>query len=36
MRAAPQPPATPRVFRQVGADPRLAVFEVTNAILRLG
>jgi heme-degrading monooxygenase HmoA len=36
MRAAPEPPAAPRVFRQVGAEPTLAVFEVANAIQRLG
>ncbi|HEX5333918.1 MAG TPA: antibiotic biosynthesis monooxygenase [Cellulomonas sp.] len=28
MRAAPEPPAAPQLFRQVGADPVLAVFRV--------
>jgi hypothetical protein len=32
MRAAPEPPAAPRVFRSVGAEPTLAVFEVVAAI----
>jgi hypothetical protein len=31
MRARSEPPAATRVFRAVGADPTLAVFEVTNA-----
>jgi len=34
MRASGEPPAAPRVFRQAGADPALAIFEVTAAILR--
>ncbi|MBB1253782.1 antibiotic biosynthesis monooxygenase [Streptomyces alkaliterrae] len=28
VRTAPQPPAAPRLFREVGADPTLAVFDV--------
>jgi hypothetical protein len=31
MRSGAQPPAAPRVFRCVGAEPTLAVFEVANA-----
>jgi hypothetical protein len=29
MRAAPEPPAAPRLFRTVGADPSLQVYEIT-------
>jgi hypothetical protein len=32
MRARPEPPAAPRVFREVGAEPHLAVFEVVARI----
>jgi len=35
MRAGPEPPAAPRVFRSVGAEPTLAVFEVIDGIQRL-
>ncbi|MCH7230927.1 hypothetical protein L0U85_08700 [Glycomyces sp. L485] len=28
MRAAPEPPAAPRLFREVGAEPELALFDV--------
>jgi hypothetical protein len=30
MRAAPEPPAAPRLFRSVGADPSLQVYEITG------
>jgi hypothetical protein len=30
MRARPEPPTAPRVFREVGAEPALTVFEVIN------
>jgi len=32
VRAAPEPPAAPQVFRQVGAQPTLSVLEVAAAI----
>jgi len=28
MRAAPDPPAAPRLFREVGAEPELAIFDI--------
>jgi hypothetical protein len=31
MRAGPQPPAAPQLFRRVGADPVLAVFEIAES-----
>ena len=31
MRAGPEPPAAPRVFRSAGAEPVLTVFEVVEA-----
>jgi hypothetical protein len=34
MRASVDVPAAPQVFRAVGAEPTLTVFEVTNGILR--
>jgi hypothetical protein len=34
VRSAPEPPAAPRVFRQVGAEPTLAVFELVRGIQR--
>jgi heme-degrading monooxygenase HmoA len=34
MRAGPELPAAPRVFREVGAEPTLAVFDVINGLLR--
>jgi len=34
MRAAPEPPAAPKVFRSVGAEPTLAVFDVVNGLQR--
>ena len=30
MRAAPDPPAAPRLFREVGADPALTIFDVAG------
>ena len=30
MRAGPQPPAAPELFRRVGASPALTVFEITE------
>ena len=33
MRASGVPPAAPRVFRQAGAEPSVAIFDVTAAIL---
>jgi hypothetical protein len=35
MRSAPEPPAAPFLFRQVGADPVLAVFESWRAWVRI-
>jgi len=34
MRARPELPAAPRVFREVGAEPALAVFDVINGLQR--
>ena len=34
MRARPELPAAPRVFREVGAEPTLAVFDVINGLQR--
>jgi hypothetical protein len=34
MRAHPELPAAPRVFREVGAEPTLAVFDVINGLQR--
>ena len=35
MRAAPEPPAAPRVFRNAGAEPLLTVFEVVDGFSAL-
>lgn len=32
MRAGGEPPAAPRLFREVGADPTLTIFDVTAAL----
>jgi hypothetical protein len=36
MRAGPEPPAAPRLFREVGAEPVLTVFDVADAHPRGG